>query len=1285
MEPVLELAIHITSHLWLLHELYPGEGSVRAALAMSWQAELAKRAGRDYSYLQGLLDLTGNVAADDWDPSQPLRRFSPGQQLEPEKFRLRDPMHWFSARRTNRALRRQPAQDLRAVAASAALQVLERRFTALEKLAAAIDFVPETRTGDQSFAASLLTREDLFYKIANWLLTAGSEQVAALFDAFLPAELLLEQEITGRANAIAGSRGADLTQRAVAEDWARKTGAQRKAVLADRILLRQLCKDLEVPVPFSLVLADELDEIAFSRAIRLYGADPTTLAPQAPGTEPPTPEARTREARDAADRAAAARKQSGVAPDCTAPSQQAFQSQLFGLALSGGGIRSATFALGLLQGMADRNILPYIDVLSTVSGGGYIGTWLNAWIKRRGGVSAVQQSLRGAASYLLATPGCAPPGAANRRSDVPDPLALVTHNSDPQADHVRPVRVLREYARYLAPQAGLFSADFWTIVATWFRNTALNLGILVFLFGALLLIPRIAIYFLLHLRRPMYQTLRGPAEVLIRVLPGHLQLRQVSSGLALLITGLPILWGCRLIGKYSLATFGSYRGGRGARGSNDVQIVTRVMPWIVAGSFLQIAVIWNIGITQRVANAASAVFCIVFMAGALVLWHYTPPWAQAGRGASATRRRIAVIAAFLCSAVVGFGLAEGFCAALNTLGMNTQRGLWEVGSFGLALMITIIGAILVVFLGLAGRELSDEQREWWSRLGAWYILVIGGWLVVCAISFFMPLWLALLGLQAAAAGLSWAAISAAGAKIAFSPESGRDQGMAQGPVRRAIMNIAPTVFVIGTLSAVSFGLFWALQWLIDWRPDLSGNPVAHQLCCSTASLSLAHMVDLYWPLMDPGSFAPVLLLILFGALCLLLAWRVDINEFSMHHFYKNRLVRAYLGASRARAHRFPNAFTGFDPEDDIRLSRFQHADPTRPSDMARDCKASFAGPYPIINTALNVTRGENLGIQERKAESFVFTPLWSGFDFSRRQTTVREACLAEYAFQRTDRFGEPDAGGVLAGTAMAISGAAFSSNAGFHTSPALAFLLTVFGVRLGWWAGNPRGSSWTQPSPALGLLYLIKEASANTTTSSNFVLLSDGGHFENMGLYELVRRRCRFIIVSDAEEDIKFKLEGIGGAIRKCRDDFGVVIDLNLDALQPVGDPAVSRLHYSMGRIIYPEEKDCGRLIYIKSSVTGDEPLDIIEFRKRHAEFPHTSTANQFFDESHFESYRELGQHVASGIFVQDMPPLPLAAGESAGQHVRKMFDRIEQAWNEQLNAAPKARADTTSAEEQRS
>jgi hypothetical protein len=399
-----------------------------------------------------------------------------------------------------------------------------------------------------------------------------------------------------------------------------------------------------------------------------------------------------------------------------------------------------------------------------------------------------------------------------------------------------------------------------------------------------------------------------------------------------------------------------------------------------------------------------------------------------------------------------------------------------------------------------------------------------------------------------------------------------------------------------------------------------------------------------------------------GAGAAFLSWRFDVNEFSMHNFYKNRLVRAYLGVSRARQHRWPNAFTQFDMDDDLPLSRLQTSDGNVPADQWSDCEPGFTGPLPIVNTALNLSRGENLGHQERKAESFFFTPLRAGFDFTRKQAMEPSDAMAEYAIRKTAEYAYPNENGISLGTAVAISGAAANPNAGFHTTPALAFLLTVFNVRLGRWLGNPRGEWWQRSSPKLGVFYLLNELAGLSDSESAYVQLSDGGHFENMGLYELVRRRCRYIVVIDGEEDGQFKLEGIGGAIRKCRIDFGVTIDLNLSELEPVGKERLSKSHYAAGTILYPGEKDGGSIVYIKSALTGrDEPVDVVEFRKRVPEFPHESTANQFFDESHFESYRKLGHCAGAEVFRQDAVKEFHGKGRRLGETFDALFAQIRE------------------------
>jgi hypothetical protein len=105
-----------------------------------------------------------------------------------------------------------------------------------------------------------------------------------------------------------------------------------------------------------------------------------------------------------------------------------------------------------------------------------------------------------------------------------------------------------------------------------------------------------------------------------------------------------------------------------------------------------------------------------------------------------------------------------------------------------------------------------------------------------------------------------------------------------------------------------------------------------------------------------------------------------------------------------------------------------------------------------------------------------------------------------------------------------------------------------------------------------------------------------------------VRRHCRFIIVSDAEEDQKFGFEELGNAIRKCRADFGVEIELDVDQIRPRDSVALSGWHCVVGKIHYEHldrDEAPGIIVYMKASLTGDEPSDILEYRLRKPEFPH--------------------------------------------------------------------------------
>jgi len=193
--------------------------------------------------------------------------------------------------------------------------------------------------------------------------------------------------------------------------------------------------------------------------------------------------------------------------------------------------------------------------------------------------------------------------------------------------------------------------------------------------------------------------------------------------------------------------------------------------------------------------------------------------------------------------------------------------------------------------------------------------------------------------------------------------------------------------------------------------------------------------------------------------------------------------------------------------------------------------------------------------------------------------------------------------------------------------------MTMFNVRLGWWLGNPRREAASRmTSPRFGLAALMSELLGTTDDETRFVNLSDGGHFDNMGLYELVRRRCRYILVCDAEQDPEYKFEGLGSVIRKCRIDFGALIDIDTSALKPKAGKTVSEKHCAVGDILYLD-RSRGILVYIKSSLTGDEPEDLAQYRSAHGQFPHESTGDQWFTESQFESYRALGNHAIQHSF----------------------------------------------------
>jgi hypothetical protein len=199
-------------------------------------------------------------------------------------------------------------------------------------------------------------------------------------------------------------------------------------------------------------------------------------------------------------------------------------------------------------------------------------------------------------------------------------------------------------------------------------------------------------------------------------------------------------------------------------------------------------------------------------------------------------------------------------------------------------------------------------------------------------------------------------------------------------------------------------------------------------------------------------------------------------------------------------------------------------------------------------------------------------------------------------------------------------------------SAALAMLLTLLNVRLGLWVPTPHKAHWTTPQARLWPFYMLRESFSQTNDVGSYCYLTDGGHFDNTGLYALVERGCRTIVLVDNGADPKPPtFEDLGETIRRCRIDFGTEIDLSVRTFRE-GKPAPA--HYAIGTVRYApahlralgvarDELD-GRIVWIKPALVGTEPADVVQYGLRNPVFPQQATSDQWFDEAQFESYRQL-------------------------------------------------------------
>ena len=371
-------------------------------------------------------------------------------------------------------------------------------------------------------------------------------------------------------------------------------------------------------------------------------------------------------------------------------------------------------------------------------------------------------------------------------------------------------------------------------------------------------------------------------------------------------------------------------------------------------------------------------------------------------------------------------------------------------------------------------------------------------------------------------------------------------------------------------------------------------------------LWLCYLLAVYWGLiwndcLDCTLFGralhPVYVYACVSAVLFFFSVVIQPNNNSPHRLYRDRLANAFCPPIKDPA------------SDEIRAAKL--------SDMDGN------GPYNLINTTLNVQADKEINRRGRNGEFFLFSPEHIG--------------SVATGFARTKDVESTLAPDFDAATAMAISGAAVSANMGSESIKPLRFTLAIFNVRLGYWLPNVR--QLINESKRSLLPYFLRDVTGQLTSRKKLLYLTDGGHIENLGVYELLRRRCKIVVAVDAEADLEMNFGALVKLQRYARIDLGARIEINWSeirkrslAAQKNEGAATSGPHCAIGQIQY-ENGDPGVLVYVKSSVTGDENDYVRDYSRRVTSYPHETTADQFFSEEQFEVYRALGFHVVHGLF----------------------------------------------------
>lgn len=854
------------------------------------------------------------------------------------------------------------------------------------------------------------------------------------------------------------------------------------------------------------------------------------------------------------------------------PAAEVEKDDLWGLCISGGGIRSATLGLGMIQAFIKRNVFRRFDYLSTVSGGGYIGACLSSLL-----TGDKRDSTQGGKTMGV-NPGNSPFVGLGEEDTAYKPARDTKLNVMHQLHH------LRTHGEYLTPQTKLTSRD----------------------------------------------VKRAVGAVTSGILHNFLLYTLFLTGVVTLTYG--VLWFLSDGRFFDHISYTSYdeqlKATPPKTEETTLEYVTGVLSnWFQAGLKKQQLHLMESGLQENPVLAA------LFLAAGMAcgIW-YILSIRQAVR-------KIRQLLEQPGNPADETPVDDPFKAGHNP--ENHYESDYTNNAFSWVVIwapaLALVAGALMKFI--PGSSLNSTPRAYGIIFTLPFCFALGMVLAVYLIIPFLSERASKPG-EAKSGGPGQNAQMLRDQRI-FRSLHGNLQGTALYGLGMAVLIplVIVTAFSTGPSANFIFAIVSLALGYLVFKQKATGGSKVYAKVLKAVKIPLLNLSVLLFVGIGMAAIAGHLV-VWHGGLAIgisavafaafwVLGYFVDSNRVSPHYFYRDRISEAYLKTD-ARVLRKK----GEDGQG-LPLVNVRNDEDLLLKDLGRK---NNRGPYHLIVAALNLQGSDELVRRDMKSEHFIFSRNYVGSHST--------------GYVKTDVY---RGGYTKLARAVTISAAAVGSAAGSANAFCHSFLCTLFNLRLGYWIENPwdyRQSATGNAAPGNAArkakrrkyfwpLYLFNELMGRCTAREKLINVSDGGHTgDNLGLLPLLQRRCKVIVVGDFEQDYNYDFQSFTHAVRMAYIEENITIDIDLKPLVPAAGAAgigTSEKSVVTGKIRYPrtgkagaDEHQEGTLIYIKSSLSGTLPVHVFNYHKSFSDFPQQSTGDQYFDDTQFEAYRRLGEHMAA-------------------------------------------------------